>query len=260
MNSTPSSDLVLKAENLHFLYQIDFFRKATLRDKFIDILSNPLETLTEKTEPKWIVKNASFEIKRGERVGILGVNGAGKTTLCRCLAGMLVPESGQLTLNGECRPIFNTSIGIYPDLTGRENAAILSKLIYPDLPNEELELMVEDILDFSELKEFVDVPFRNYSKGMQTRLFLSIVSARPSDLLIFDEVFDGADEFFQKKIANRFLSIMEQSGAVIFVSHIPEQIERTCNRVMVMHEHGIYFDGDVQEGIKKYRELDLNKE
>lgn len=259
MNSTANSRLIFKAKDLSFFYNIDYYRKSTFRDKFIDLVANPLSFLTEKSNPHWVLRDVNFEIREGERVGILGVNGVGKTTLCRCLAGMLVPESGQLVMNGECRPIFNSTVGILPELTGKENAYLLAKLIYPELNNKEVETLVSESLDFSELNEFIDVPYRNYSKGMQTRLFLSIVSSRPSDLLIFDEVFDGADEFFQKKIADRFLILMEKSGAVVFVSHITEQIQKTCSRVIVLHDERVCFDGDVEEGIKFYRETNIKK-
>jgi ABC-type polysaccharide/polyol phosphate transport system ATPase subunit len=257
MNSTPSSKIILEANNLDFFYNLDYFKSESFRGQFIELFQNPLDFFTDNSVPHWVIKDASFKIHKGDRVGIIGTNGAGKTTLCRCLAGMLVPNSGSLSLSGSCRPIFNTGVGVLPELTGRENAELLTTFIYPYLNKREVNDLVTESLIFSELKEFVDVPYRNYSKGMQTRLFLSVVSARPSDLLIFDEVFDGADEFFQKKIGKRFLDLMDQSGAIVFVSHTPDQIRDICNRVMVLHEHKIYFDGNVEQGIELYQNLNL---
>jgi ABC-type polysaccharide/polyol phosphate transport system ATPase subunit len=257
MTSTSNSSerLIFQTKNLNFFYNLDFFRKGSFRDKFIDTVKNPLSLFIDSSVPHWVLRDVSLEVREGERVGILGVNGTGKTTLCRCLAGMLTPESGQLSMHGSCRAIFNTTAGLLPELTGRENAYLLSKLIYPELSSKEISELVEESLTFSELSDFVDVPYRNYSKGMQTRLFLSIISSRPSDLLIFDEVFDGADEFFQEKIADRFLALMNNSGAVVFVSHVAEQIERTCTRVIVLHHERICYDGPVAEGIKYYRSI-----
>jgi ABC-type polysaccharide/polyol phosphate transport system ATPase subunit len=254
-NSTQSGRLIFQTKNLNFFYNLDFFRKGSFRDKFIDTLTNPLSLFNDNSVPHWVLRDVSLKIHEGERVGILGVNGTGKTTLCRCLAGMLTPASGELTMHGDCRAIFNTTVGLLPELTGRENAFLLSTLIYPELSKTEVNSLVEESLVFSELSDFVDVPYRNYSKGMQTRLFLSIISSRPSDLLIFDEVFDGADEFFQDKIATRFLNLMKNSGAVVFVSHVAEQIERTCTRVIVLHKEKVCFDGPVSEGIKFYRSI-----
>src|SRR5690606_40243843 len=171
-----------------------------------------------------VLKGIDLKLNRGDRLGILGVNGSGKTTLCRCISGMYVPTKGTININGEVRSIFDTSVGIIPELTGRENAYLLSRFIFPHISKEERKRIVEEALDFTELGHFLDTPYRTYSKGMQARLSLSIISSKPTDLLILDEVFDGADEFFQAKISKRVLDMIHNSGSVIFVSHSPDQV------------------------------------
>jgi ABC-type polysaccharide/polyol phosphate transport system ATPase subunit len=181
----------------------------------------------------------------------LGVNGTGKTSLCRCLAGIYTPNQGEVIVHGQVRAIFDTQIGIQPDLTGRENAELLAEFIYPE-DHHEHKQMIEEALTFSELGQFVDMPYRLYSNGMQARLCLSMISCKPCDLLILDEVFDGADIFFREKIATRVMKMVAESGACIFVSHDSGQIRKVCNRLIVLQKGQVIHDGDVEAGLKIY--------
>jgi ABC-type polysaccharide/polyol phosphate transport system ATPase subunit len=201
-----------------------------------------------------VLQGISFNLKKGDRVGILGVNGTGKTSLCRCIAGIYSPTSGRILHGGVVRAVFDTAIGIFPDLSGRENAKIIAHLLYPDNASEHPEI-IEEALEFSELGKFIDVPYRLYSNGMQARLCLSLVSSRPCDILILDEVFDGADVFFREKISVRILNMIEKSGSVLFVSHAADQVARACNRVLVLDRGKLIFDGPVSEGLIKYETL-----
>ena len=252
MNSTSSSKVVLNVENLHMTYNAELFKGSSLKDVFVrrvtfqGVRSNTLHVL----------RGVSFTLCEGDIVGVLGVNGSGKTTLCRLISGILSPVSGHATVNGECRSIFNTTVGVLPELTGRENASLLIKFIFPKLSLREQDEILRDALLFSELNEFLDIPFQNYSKGMQARLCLSIISSRPSDLLILDEVFDGADLFFQEKIRNRITDVIKNSGATILVSHTLDQIQTVCNKVLVLDDGKVQYFGDVDKGIKAYRFLD----
>ena len=131
------------------------------------------------------------------------------------------------------------------------SADILYEFLFPNLGSEKKQI-IEEALQFSELGDFLDVPYKFYSNGMQTRLCLSLISALPSELLILDEVFDGADQFFRKKISARVKNMIEKSGVVVFVSHSNEQILEVCNRVIILSHGRIVFDGLPQEGIDKY--------
>jgi ABC-type polysaccharide/polyol phosphate transport system ATPase subunit len=160
------------------------------------------------------------------------------------------PQQGQIISTLEVRAIFDTGTGIMPELTGRENAYLLARLFFPDV--RDLKPLVEEAIEFSELGHFIDIPFRQYSKGMQSRIMLSLISSKPTDILILDEVFDGADVFFQKKLSTRMKSFIENAGATIFVSHSSDQIRQVCNTLMVLKNGKISFLGNVEEGLNHY--------
>ena len=247
-----TSEPILTVRQLNIQHEIEFHRSDTVRDFFVGMVNNPLRIMLGNKDVFHVVKDFDLTLHRGERLGIIGVNGVGKTSLCRAIAGMLYPASGEVIVKGEVRAIFDTSVGIQPELTGRENAVLLSRFLFPHVPSQELQAVVEESLEFSELGKFIDTPFKSYSKGMQSRLCLSLITGRPTDLLILDEVFDGADYFFQQKISARTLQMIENSGAVILVSHTPSQLERACNRVIVLGEGGALFDGGVAEAVDYY--------
>ncbi|ATH09178.1 hypothetical protein BIY24_14860 [Halobacteriovorax marinus] len=247
-----NSDEILEVSGLNMTYDTQSFHNSSLREVFIKRLT--LQSTTKNTIH--VLRGLDFKVHKGDIIGILGVNGTGKTTLCRIISGILEPSSGEVKLKGECRSIFNTTVGVLPELTGRENASLLVKFIYPKVSVKEQREILEDALEFSELGEFLDTPFQKYSKGMQARLCLSVISARPSDLIILDEVFDGADLFFQEKIRKRITEVIKSSGATILVSHTLDQIRDVCNKVMLLDKGKIQFFGDVEKGIKAYRFLD----
>ncbi len=255
MNSTCSSDVILRVQDLNMAYSIDYYGKgsSSFRDFFVGALKSPVDYFLRKKDSIHILSDISFQLYRGDRVGIIGVNGAGKTTLCRCIAKMLVPTSGEVVINGEVRSIFNSSTGVNCELTGRENAYLLARLLFQKLSKEELDRVVDEAIVFSELHDFIDVPLKNYSKGMQTRLSLSVISSLPTDLLILDEVLDGADQFFREKISHRMNDIITRSGAVIFVSHSVDEIEKVCNRLIILRDHKVLFDGGVKKGLAIYK-------
>lgn len=249
------SDNLVSIKNMSLSFELQYHRADSLRQVFIDFTKSPVQSVFGKRDVLNILQNINLEVNKGDRIGVVGVNGTGKTSLCRVICEMYRPDKGQVTLNGEVRAIFDTSIGVQPELTGRENAALIARLMFSKISRTELNTLVEEALIFSELGHFVDIPYKNYSKGMQARLCLSLISAKPCDVLILDEVFDGADTFFQKKISNRVLEMIKNSGAVIFVSHSPDQIRSACNRVIVLNEHKIHFDGGVEEGLSAYAHL-----
>ena len=244
---------IVSIRDLNLVFTAESYQTRSWRELFTRAAADPVGVLLAEKERLHILKNITFDVHRGDRLGLLGINGAGKSSLCRCIAGHYTPHGGQLDIRGKVRAFFDTALGIQPELTGRENAELLACFLFPEEPD--LEELVEEALEFSELGKFVDIPFRNYSNGMQARLCLSIVSARPSDLLILDEVFDGADAFFREKIAKRVLNLIANSGGVVFVSHSPEQMRVVCNRLILLHEGRVDYDGPVEPGIARYQAL-----
>ncbi len=252
MTSISNSNSILEIKDLYMSFDAELFKTTSLRDRF----ARALTLQGKRINTHQVLKGLNLTLEKGDKLGVLGVNGSGKTTLCRLISGVLAFDSGEISLSGECRSIFNTTIGVIPELTGRENAQLLVHFIFPTESIESQKSILEDALEFSELNEFLDIPFQNYSKGMQARLCLSVISAKECDLLILDEVFDGADLFFQEKIRTRISDVIERSGATILVSHTLDQIRSVCNKVMVLDNGNIKYIGDVEKGIKAYRFLD----
>jgi ABC-type polysaccharide/polyol phosphate transport system ATPase subunit len=250
-----SSETLLSVKNVRVFFNLEHYQLQGLREVFISALSHPLEFFFKQKEMFYVLDGVSLNLSKGMRLGILGVNGSGKTTLCRCMAGMMKPQEGKIETRAEVRAIFDTGTGVLPELTGRENAMLLARLFFPDEKN--IKNLVEEAILFSELGHFIDTPFKTYSKGMQSRLMLSLISAKTSDILILDEVFDGADLFFQKKMAERMKKLIETAGATIFVSHSPDQIRQVCNKVMVINKGKLHFFGDIEEGINSFLNLKL---
>ena len=255
MSSTDPSDTLLSAKGLKVYFDLEHYKIRGVRDLFVSAISHPLDFFFKEKEIFYVLDGVSFNLLRGMRVGILGVNGSGKTTLCRCLAGMIKPQEGRIETKAEVRAIFDTGTGVLPELTGRENALLLARLFFPEV--KEIRSLVEEAIEFSELGHFIDTPFKTYSKGMQSRLLLSLVSAKASDVLILDEVFDGADLFFQKKMAERMKKLIAAASATVFVSHSPDQIRQVCNKVMVIDQGKVHYFGEVEEGIKSFLDLKL---
>lgn len=250
MPSTTNSEVLLSVNNLKVHFELEHYHHQGLRDVFVSAVTNPIDYFLRTPELLKVLDDVSFEVTRGMRLGLLGINGSGKTTLCRCIAGMIIPQKGSVTTSSEVRAIFDTGTGVLPDLTGKENAFLLGRLFFPEI--HDLSPIVNEALEFSELGHFVDVPFRQYSKGMQARLMLSLISAVPTDILILDEVLDGADYFFQQKLSVRMKNFINAAGATIFVSHSADQVREVCEQVMVLNKGKIGFYGNVEDGLNYY--------
>jgi ABC-2 type transport system ATP-binding protein len=244
---------LIEVKNLKLHFPLRVHRTSALRDVFVQSVRHPVQTLTRVPQLLEILTDVNLTISKGERVALIGVNGTGKTSLCRAIAGFYTPTGGSITRSGKIRAIFDTIVGIYPELTGRENAFVLAEFLYPDMKDKEQK--INEALEFSELGSFLDTPFKHYSNGMQARLCLSVLTMEPTDLLILDEVFEGADQFFREKISERVLKLIEKSGAVLFVSHNEDQLSRVCNRAIWLHQGKVEFDGEIQEGLRRYRSL-----
>ncbi|MDD4973885.1 MAG: ATP-binding cassette domain-containing protein [Bacteriovorax sp.] len=248
-----SKKILLEIQDLSLAFPLRLITSSSLRDVFVNTMMGPLSKKYERGS-FLALNNINLTVYEGDRIGLVGVNGAGKSTLCRCISGFYQPKIGKVLRNGGVRALFESTLGLYPELSGRENAKILAEIYYPQFRNK-LEEIVEESLEFSELKSFIDAPIKTYSKGMMVRLTLSLLSAKPADILILDEVFDGADEFFREKLSVRIKNLIEQSGAVIFVSHYEAQVYNVSNRAVVIGEGQILYDGEIKDAYDLYRTI-----
>ena len=183
----------------------------------------------------WALKDINFELKRGECLGLLGHNGAGKSTLLKVLNGLIKPDEGKVTIQGRVGALIELGAGFNPILTGREN--IYNNASVLGFSKEETDDKLEDIIEFSEIREFIDTPVQNYSSGMKVRLGFAIAAQMEPDVLFIDEVLAVGDMGFKLKCLNRIDELMKTS-AVIFVSHTMPMVSRVCSHVMFM-DHGL---------------------
>lgn len=203
-----------------------------------------------------VLKNLSFEVAKGEIVGLIGINGAGKSTLMKLIAGITYPTSGSVQVNGKVGSLINLSAGFHPDYSGRKN--IYYKGTVMGMAKSEIDAVIEDICNFVDLGEYFEQPLRMYSSGMSARLgFALAVYSRP-EVLIIDEVLAVGDKSFQKKSRQKVVEMFHEGKSVIFSSHADDLIRQFCSRVIYLKDGIIVFDGAVEEGLQKYNE-DIKK-
>ena len=198
----------------------------------------------------WAVNNVSFELKRGECLGLIGRNGAGKTTLLKMLNGLIKPDAGRIEMRGRVGALIALGAGFNPVLTGRENIYVNGSVL--GLTKKEIDAKLDEIVDFAEIGDFIDTPVQNYSSGMAVRLGFSVAAMLEPHVLLLDEVLAVGDMAFRMKCFNA-ISAMAQNAAVILVSHSMQDISRICNRVIYLHKGQIRYAGEeVDQGINMY--------
>jgi lipopolysaccharide transport system ATP-binding protein len=198
----------------------------------------------------WAVQDVSFELRRGECLGLIGHNGAGKTTLLKMLNGLIKPDRGTITMRGRVGALIALGAGFNPILTGRENIYINGSVL--GLTKKEIDAKIDEIIDFADIREFIDMPVQNYSSGMSVRLGFAVASSLKPDTLILDEVLAVGDVAFQAKCFNRLADMRREGVPFILVSHNMHQISRYCNKVVFMKHGHIEFVGEVEEGISRF--------
>jgi len=214
------------------------------------------DLITQRKNPfnnKVILNDISFEVKRGECMGILGRNGSGKSTLLRAIAGLIKPKSGKVTINGTFAPILAIGAGLELELTGYENMDLLLSLY--GTPNKHKDT-VQSIIDFSELPhDVLKMPTKRYSSGMLARLAFSISIANEADILIIDEVLAVGDQGFQLKCMEKIYQIKNEGKTILFVSHFPDEVAKLCDVALLLENGNITHRGFAKDICDKYRQL-----
>ncbi len=187
------------------------------------------------------LENISFQLKDGDRVGLLGHNGAGKSTLLRLLGGVYEPTFGKSTIIGKIGSLIDISLGIDPETTGRDNIYIRGALL--GLTRSQVKVKIDEIIDFSELGDFVDMPLRTYSTGMHMRLAFSVSTIIRPEILLMDEWLSVGDESFQHKVENRLNDLVSSAKILVIASHSKELLLRTCSRLIWLEHGRIKMDG-----------------
>lgn len=205
----------------------------------------------ERREVMWVLEGVDMVLRRGETVGLIGPNGSGKSTLLRLISGILYPERGKVTVQGRVAPMIELGVGFHPELTGEENLHLNASLY--GLTRRQVEALIDDIVEFAELKDFIDVPIRNYSTGMQIRLGFSIAVHLKPDLLLVDEVLAVGDEAFQSQCLERMRVLKADGVSILFVSHDLKLVETMCDRIYWIQAGKVAYAGNPELGVARYR-------
>lgn len=240
-------DTIISVKNLHKSFRLPTERAWGLKQAIF----NRLKGIKGYKEQK-VLNGINFDIHRNEFVGIVGRNGSGKSTLLKTLAKIYFPEKGSIEINGSLIPFIELGVGFNPDLTGRENVYLNGALL--GFSNKEMDAMYDEIVDFAELREFMDQKLKNYSSGMQVRLAFSIAIRAKGDILLLDEVLAVGDAAFQKK-CNDYFAQIKGNQTVILVTHSMENITKFCNRAILIEQGKVKLDGDPKKVAEAYKRL-----
>ena len=193
----------------------------------------------------WALNDVSFNVYKGDALGLIGLNGSGKSTMLKTIAGVLKPTKGSVEVHGTVAPLIELGAGFDMDLTARENVFLNGALL--GYSREEMQKHYQNIEEFSELQNFMDVPVKNFSSGMVSRLAFAIATIGTPDILIVDEVLSVGDSRFQQKCENRIQNMMENGTTILFVSHSIEQVRKLCNKIVWLEHGKLKMYGDTEE-------------
>ena len=255
------NDIMVKVEHVSKQYRLGMIGGTTLREEMQRKLAklkgreDPTRKLGEQNrgnvgELFYALDNVSFEVRKGEAVGIIGHNGAGKSTILKLISQVTGPTTGSIELNGRVASMLEVGTGFHPELSGRENIYMNGAIL--GMTKAEIDSKIEDIIEFSECRQFIDTPVKRYSSGMYVKLAFSVAAHLESEILIMDEVLAVGDAKFQEKCLGRMGDEAHGGRTVLYVSHNMNTIRTLCDRVIVLDHGKKVFDGDVEQGIGIY--------
>lgn len=235
-------------DKMSMLFNLNKEKVDNLKEYFIKMLKGKLH-YTEF----WALKDISFTVEKGDRVGVLGFNGAGKSTLLKVIAGVLKPTEGSVKVSGVIAPMLELGAGFDMNYSGKENIYLYGATM--GYSRKFIEEKYNEIVEFSELGDFINVPVKNYSSGMRARLGFAIATAVEPEILILDEVLSVGDAKFRKKSEAKIRSMFDKGITVLFVSHSVEQVMNICNKAIILDHGKLIAQGEVKEICAQYNEM-----
>lgn len=245
-------DVAIKVHNLHKSFVLAEHKSNSLKQLLVNLGRR------HKKQRQKVLDGIDFEIKKGEFFGIVGRNGSGKSTLLKILAGVYVPDSGAVQINGDLTPFIELGVGFNPELSGKDNVYLSASLL--GYPRKVVDEMYDDIVDFAELHDHMDKKLKNYSSGMQVRLAFSIAVKAKNDILIFDEVLAVGDEAFQQKCLRIFEEYRRTKQTVVLVTHDMSTVRNLCTRAMLIDDGEIKHMGSVESVAEQYSDMNTRKD
>ena len=243
-----NNEYAVRVEHAVVRFNMAYERIDNLKEYFVKLVRREL-----MFKEFFALKDVSFEVKKGEAWGIIGTNGSGKSTLLKLICGILKPYKGKVLINGSIAPLIELGAGFDGDLTARENIFLNGAVLGYD--KQFMEQHFDEIVNFAELWDFLDMPIKNYSSGMKARLGFSIATVVRPDILILDEVLSVGDAKFRKKSEKKLVDMMDTGVTVLFVSHNLDQVKRICNKAMILEHGEMKAFGDIDEIAPVYEEM-----
>jgi ABC-type polysaccharide/polyol phosphate transport system ATPase subunit len=235
---------IIQVQNVTKIFKIPHLRTDFLKTYLINFKK------ARNYESFYALKNISFDIKTGEFVGLIGKNGSGKSTLLKLIAGILYPTSGTIEVNAPISSFLELGVGFNPELTARDNIFLYCAIM--GMSKKEADASFPEILEYSELEQFIDSPLKTYSSGMQVRLAFSVAIQARSPILLVDEVLAVGDAAFQKKCFQTFELFKDEGKTILFVSHSMDSIQRFCDRVILLQNGEEVSEGEPGEVVERY--------
>lgn len=265
MNSDQSAPCVIKVEGLGKKYRLGVISRKMLVDQIESFVArklgreDPHSRVFERNKDSmptpydfWALSDVSFEIRAGDVIGIMGRNGSGKSTLLKILSRITAPTKGTAKIKGRVASLLEVGTGFHPELTGRENVYLNGSIL--GLKQSEIEDRYQQIVDFSEISDFMDTPVKRYSSGMRVRLAFSVAAHLDPEILILDEVLAVGDAAFQEKCLEKIEATKKTGVTILFVSHSAESVRKLCTRGFVLQEGRLVYDGKVNDAVDFYTE------
>ena len=254
---------LIKLKNIHKEYKTGLINYRTLQKDFQSFvckfrgLEDPNSIISKNSNSSnsfLALDDINLELYGNSRLGLIGKNGSGKSTLLKLISRVTTPSLGSIELNGRVSSLLEVGVGFHPELSGRENIYLSGSIA--GLKKKNIENFIDEIIDFAEVKKYIDTPVKRYSSGMLVKLGFSISTILKSDILLIDEVLAVGDKNFRKKAINKMLEIAkDKNKLIIFVSHNMELIKMFCNQCIVLNNGKVIFNGDTDNAINKYNNL-----
>lgn len=242
------SKTAIEVDNVSMKFNLSREKVDSLKDYIFKTIKREIQY-----NEFWALKNVSFSVEKGDRVGILGLNGAGKSTLLKVISGVFKPTEGHVDKHGKMVPLLELGAGFDPQYTGKENIYLYGAML--GYTKKFIDSKYDEIVEFSELQKFMNVPVKNYSSGMKSRLGFSIATVVEPKILILDEVLSVGDAKFRKKSEKKIMSMFDSGVTVLFVSHSLEQVQRLCNKAMILEKGKLIAYGDIDPISEQYSKM-----